>query len=99
MILHELTAVVPLFGLAGFFHYTNWLPPFISEWKWIAEGVEKFGNYGRRKGWLAPKDGREIERVEEDGKWTKRKDRVWNWSEGGTRVVVEYVLLLNIIFQ
>jgi hypothetical protein len=27
LILHELTAIVPLIGLASYFHYTNWLPP------------------------------------------------------------------------
>lgn len=89
LILHELTAIVPLFGLAGFFHYTQWLPPFVSEWKWIAVGTEKFGNYFRRKGWVGPKDKAEIDEVEQRGKWTKRKDRIWNWSEGGSKLVVE----------
>lgn len=27
LILHELTAVIPLVGLASYFHYANWLPP------------------------------------------------------------------------
>jgi hypothetical protein len=27
LILHEITAIVPLVGLAGYFHYANWLPP------------------------------------------------------------------------
>ncbi len=80
LLLHELTAVVPLFGLAATFHYTKWMPPFISEGKWISDGVEKFGNYFRRKGWLG-----------EEGK--ARRHRWWGRGEGGTRIVVEYVYL------
>jgi hypothetical protein len=43
---------VPLVGLAGLFHYTNWLPTAWSEGKYISEGVERFGRYFRRKGWF-----------------------------------------------
>lgn len=79
LILHEFTAIVPLFGLAALFHYCEWLPPVISEGKWVSEGTEKFGRYLRRKGWLAEgeDDGREG-----SGKW-------WGRGEGGMRVVVE----------
>ncbi|TVY59551.1 hypothetical protein LSUE1_G006924, partial [Lachnellula suecica] len=52
LILHEITAVVPLVGLAGLFHYANWLPASFSEGKYISEGVDKFGRYFRRKGWF-----------------------------------------------
>lgn len=76
LLLHELTAVVPLLGLAGIFHYTRWLPPYISEAKWVSTGVEKFGRYFRRKGWLG-----------EEG--VARRDRYWGLSEKGVRVVVE----------
>jgi hypothetical protein len=76
LLLHELTAVVPLFGLAATFHYTHWMPPFISEGKWVSDGVEKFGNYFRRKGWLG-----------EEGK--ARRFKWWGRGEGGTRIVVE----------
>lgn len=75
LLLHELTAVVPLLGLAGIFHYTQWLPPFISEGKWVCDGVEKFGNYFRKKGWLRHDQATEY-------KW-------WERGEGGVRVVVE----------
>lgn len=74
LILHELTAIVPLFGLAAAFHYTNWLPPFISEGKWVSDGVEKFGRYMRKKGWISEE--------ERGGRWFGR-------GETGTRVVVE----------
>ncbi|KAL6718033.1 hypothetical protein ACLMJK_004118 [Lecanora helva] len=78
LLLHELTALLPLAGLAATFHYTHWLPPGLGEGKWVAEGVEKWGGYLRRKGWLGGKEGLEGRR----GKW-------WGRGEGGTRVVVE----------
>lgn len=77
LLLHELTAVVPLFGLAATFHYTQWMPPFISEGKWVSDGIEKFGNYFRKKGWLG-KEGK------------ARRFKWWGRGEGGTRIVVEY---------
>lgn len=76
LLLHELTAVVPLLGLVGLFHYTRWMPPYISEGKWVSDGVEKFGKYFRRKGWLG-----------EQG--VARRDRYWGFGEGGVRIVVE----------
>lgn len=89
LILHELTAVVPLFALAGLFHYTNWLPASIAEWKGIAEGVEKFSKYARRKGWISASERAEIESVEDHGTWTGSTEQVRNWSQGGTKVIVE----------
>ena len=79
LVLHELTAVVPLLGLAGVFHYTNWLPPYISEGKWVTDGVKKFGNYFRRKGWL--------------GHDASSRYKWWGRGEGGVRIVVEYASL------
>ena len=81
LILHELTAVIPLFGLAGFFHYSQWMPPFVSEGKWVAEGVEKFGQYFRRKGWLGE--------VDEYGIVGSKRGWWWGKSEGGIRIIVE----------
>lgn len=80
LLLHELTAIVPLFALAGIFHYTQWLPPYISEGKWISNGVEMFGNYFRRKGWLGDEE-------------YARRHKWWGRGEGGVRIVVEYVPL------
>lgn len=75
LLLHELTAVVPLLGLAGIFHYTQWMPPYISEGKWVSDGVEKFGNYFRRKGWLGDEQA--------------SRHRWWGRGEGGVRIIVE----------
>ncbi|KAF2841222.1 hypothetical protein M501DRAFT_1014030 [Patellaria atrata CBS 101060] len=78
LILHEITAIVPLFGFAAAFHYFDWLPPYLSEGAWATKGVTMFGNYLRRKGWIDQEEGRKS--------W---KERGWNIGEGGTRVVVE----------
>ena len=92
LLLHEITAVVPLFALAGFFHYSQWMPPFISEGKYVADGVQMFGNWFRRRGWLG-----EVPAVGEDGKEGKagRRGVWWNRGEGSVRIVVEYAQLSN----
>ncbi|KAF7185329.1 MIOREX complex component 11 [Pseudocercospora fuligena] len=74
LILHEITAIAPLLALTAAFHYSNWLPPFISEWKWFSDGVTKFGNYLRKKGWIGDENKR--------GRWFGR-------GENASRVVVE----------
>lgn len=71
---------MPLLGLAATFHYVNWLPPFFSEGVWVREGVERFGRYFRRKGWLK---GPEDEGV-------GKRDKAWSFGEGGVRIVVEF---------
>ena len=81
LVLHELTAVVPLFALAGTFHYTKWLPSLLMEGKWVAEGVDKFGRYFRKKGWL------------EEG--SEGPPMAFGRGESGTRIVVEYVYRLS----
>jgi hypothetical protein len=61
----------------------------VSEGKWVADGMAKFGGWFRRRGWLKGGDT-----VGEDGK----KGRVgkrgklgvwWDRGEGGVRLVVE----------
>ena len=96
LVLHEITAIVPLIALAGTFHYTHWLPPFVSEGKWISDGVEKFGRYFRRKGWITDAQEAEAEAEVEGGRTGKTKKAVsrasgkwWGRGEGGVRLVVE----------
>src|SRR5690242_3186183 len=67
LILHELTAVIPLFGLAGAFHYWRWLPPYFAEGAWISSGVEKFGRYFRKKGWITEKEETQVEEETKEG--------------------------------
>ncbi|KAF2496536.1 hypothetical protein BU16DRAFT_458677 [Lophium mytilinum] len=57
LLLHELTAIVPLFALTALFHYTNYLPSSIVEGEWVASGIERFGRYFRRKGWVEDTEG------------------------------------------
>ncbi|KAE9364741.1 hypothetical protein N431DRAFT_355138 [Stipitochalara longipes BDJ] len=60
LILHEITAIVPLVGLAGLFHYTQWLPTSFVEGKWVTKGMEMYGRYFGRKGWFGfSREGRE----------------------------------------
>ncbi|KAJ0417727.1 hypothetical protein BJY00DRAFT_289208 [Aspergillus carlsbadensis] len=51
LILHEITAVVPLFGLVAAFHYGNWLPDF-STYSGFEEGTRRFTRWLRKKGWV-----------------------------------------------
>ena len=93
LILHEITAIVPLFGFWAIFHYTNWLPSYFSEGKWVHEGIEKFSRYFRKKGWL------ETERDHPDpadgGNWEIARDRLskqeeaWTNGQGRMRTVIE----------
>lgn len=76
LVLHEITAVVPLFALFATFHYSSWMPSFVSQGKWFNDGVQKFGNYFRKKGWLGPEP-------------TTRRYKWWNKGEGGVRIVTE----------
>lgn len=88
LILHEITALVPLLGLAATFHYTHWLPGWFAEGAWVLQGVERFGKYFRKKGWIREEEAFEAEReVQVD---IRRRDKAWNIGEGGTRVVVEF---------
>jgi hypothetical protein len=70
LILHELTAVVPLFLLVGAFHYGGWLPTtFIKQEDHngaegesgekdsaFDQGVARFGKWLRKKGWVDSED-------------------------------------------
>lgn len=71
LILHELTAVLPLFGLFGLFHYTNWLPP-LTEGVVFKAGVERAGRFFRRRGWLGREEQLAAEQAAEAG--TARDD-------------------------
>jgi len=106
LLLHELTAVIPLFGLAGAFHYYRWLPPFFAEGEWVLKGVTLFGNYFRRKGWISSSDAQQARDVAEEGraeeveKRSTRKDMVGKWfnrGEGGTRLVVEFATAYAVV--
>lgn len=55
LILHELTAIVPLFALFAVFHYTTYVPiSYMTEHfgEYVQGGVARFEKYFRRKGWF-----------------------------------------------
>jgi hypothetical protein len=85
LVLHELTAIIPLFGLTFAFHKFDWLPPVFSEGYWVKEGVEKFGRYFRRKGWIRDADGEGFE----EEKNRKGLAKWWPRGEDGVRLLVE----------
>lgn len=106
LILHELTAIIPLLGLAAYFHYTHWLPSWFAEGAFVLNGVERFGKYFRRKGWIRSGEAEEAElevrELQHDKKEIRddtggekdnrlrKVDKAWNVSEGGVRLVVEF---------
>lgn len=101
IILHELTAIVPLFGLAGAFHYWHWLPPYFAEGAWISEGVEKFARYFRKKGWISESDEREVEEQTRQGNADRvEKQSISKWfnrGESATRWVVEFATAYAVV--
>ncbi|KAN0099825.1 FLILHELTA domain containing protein [Hyaloscypha variabilis] len=103
LILHEITAIVPLVGLAGLFHYTEWLPVSWVEGKWVSVGLERFGRWFGRKGWFGFERGVGEEGVNgenegqeggDGGVGTREEmvegvERKWRVGERGGRILVE----------
>ncbi|KAI0381887.1 hypothetical protein F5Y04DRAFT_61783 [Hypomontagnella monticulosa] len=55
LVLHEATAILPLFGLAYLFHAMDWVPTAWVLGPWAAsaeEGLRRYARYFRRKGWF-----------------------------------------------
>ncbi|GAP92714.1 putative mitochondrial seryl-tRNA synthetase protein [Rosellinia necatrix] len=55
LVLHEVTAVLPIFGLAWAFHALDWTPAawVLGPWAaWAEDGLRRWLPYFRRKGWL-----------------------------------------------
>ncbi|KAI2463790.1 hypothetical protein F4781DRAFT_106499 [Annulohypoxylon bovei var. microspora] len=55
LVLHELTAVLPLFGLAYLFYSADWVPTawVLGPWAaWAEEGLRRYMRWFRRKGWF-----------------------------------------------
>ncbi|RYO93832.1 hypothetical protein DL766_005082 [Monosporascus sp. MC13-8B] len=58
LILHEITAIVPIFGLLAFFKCTGWVPTSVvlGPWaEWAQEGLRRYGAYFGKKGWFGLK--------------------------------------------
>ncbi|KAI2621796.1 hypothetical protein GGR54DRAFT_81721 [Hypoxylon sp. NC1633] len=86
LLLHEATAILPLFGLAYFFHSMDWVPTawVFGPWAaWAEEGLRRYMRYFRRKGWFGlsegeeGKDGEEVleERLKGDVRREREKEK------------------------
>jgi hypothetical protein len=92
LILHELTAIIPLIGLAATFHYTNWLPEKWTESKWVEEGTRKWSKYMQKKGWISEEDADLALKREETG-----DEAPIEASRTGVRLVVEVATAYAIV--
>ncbi|KAI0852314.1 hypothetical protein F5Y00DRAFT_193081 [Daldinia vernicosa] len=55
LVLHEITAAVPLLGLAYAFHRADWMPTawVLGPWAaWAEEGLARYMRWFRKKGWF-----------------------------------------------
>lgn len=86
LILHELTAIIPLIGLSVAFHYSEWTPEWMRERG--GEYEEKFRRWFGRKGWFGvePVEGTGPE-VEGSGESVGEVNGKGNG--GGVRIVME----------
>ncbi|KXH41831.1 hypothetical protein CNYM01_06747 [Colletotrichum nymphaeae SA-01] len=99
LILHEITAVVPLLGLFGFFHYTNFLPLEYVTGHWagyVRDGVGMAERYFSRKEWFgfeAQDRGTMTGQLDEDGEVDSTQDMLEKWQKDGKyKVVVEVAM-------
>ena len=97
LILHELTALVPLVALFGVFHYTRWLPAGFGQAVWAREKAENLVRYlERRKSYWRRlrKKNEEEEGGEGEGKKGEGEgnlNRAGRMGERISRVLLEYV--------
>ncbi|KAE8150113.1 hypothetical protein BDV25DRAFT_155069 [Aspergillus avenaceus] len=86
LILHEITAIAPLFGLVAAFHYGNWLPD-LSANDAFDEGTKRFGRWLRKKGWVED----DIEVVATDGQRDSvTSKQIAGNDKKGVRLVLEF---------
>ncbi|KAJ1329691.1 FLILHELTA motif-containing protein Pfam [Microdochium nivale] len=55
LVIHEITAILPLLGFMSLFVYMDWVPTawVAGPWAgWALEGVRKYAGYFRKKGWF-----------------------------------------------
>ncbi|OGM40527.1 hypothetical protein ABOM_010771 [Aspergillus bombycis] len=90
LILHEITAVVPLFGLVTAFHYGNWLPDLTST-NAFEEGTRRFGRWLQKKGWVENVDVDAIEMAAGVNSHDPvTKDQMAKSDRKGVRLVLEF---------
>lgn len=104
LVLHELTAVVPLLGLFGLFHYGGASAAPIGYMMehygaYVRDGTARFERYFTRKGWFGfgREDGEDVEEAPGGIKSDNGNDddavmSRWEGSDGKYRIVVEVAL-------
>ncbi|KAI8659764.1 hypothetical protein LRP88_06327 [Fusarium phalaenopsidis] len=101
LILHEITAIVPVLGLFGLFHYTNHVPvDYVTGHfgTYVEDGVGRFERYFKRKGWFGfgqdQEDEATMPSTNPANHESKSEDAVERWHSGDGRykVVVEVAL-------
>ena len=88
LIIHEITAILPLFGLVGAFHYGSWMPDLSSssdEGNAFDEGAARFGRWLRKKGWVEESDVSAVKEHE-----TTAVDHRSGKENAGVRLVLEF---------
>ena len=97
LILHEITAVIPLLGLFGLFHFTDYVPiGYMLEHYggYVEDGVGRFERYFTNKGWFGfeSQDGSS---PAAHGAEAQGQDAVlqrWESADTKYRIVVEVAL-------
>lgn len=99
LILHELTAIVPLIALFGVFHFTDYVPLSYMTTHfgdYVQKGVARFEKYFSRKGWFGFTSDRSELRPDtnEGGSKDRATDAVERWQGGEQRyrILVEVAL-------
>ncbi|KAL1848413.1 hypothetical protein Plec18170_008011 [Paecilomyces lecythidis] len=93
LILHEITAVVPLFGLVGAFHYGGWMPDLSS---WIGEagafdeGVKSFGRWLKKKGWVDDSDVDAVAATRNTASSETQQQELRGTESRGVRLLLEF---------
>jgi hypothetical protein len=94
--LHEITAVVPLLGLFGLFHYTDFVPiGYMTEHygAYVKEGLRRFERYFRRKGWFGFGEEGDGEKATVADSLVEGEGELDRWqSDGKYKFVVEIAL-------
>ncbi|KAL2825960.1 hypothetical protein BDW59DRAFT_68549 [Aspergillus cavernicola] len=80
LILHEITAIIPLFGLVAAFHYGNWVPD-LTSYSGFEEGSRRFTKWLRKKGWV----GEDVDAEEVVAAGTATEN-----GKEGVRLVLEF---------
>lgn len=88
LILHEITAVAPLFGLFAFFHYSGWTPLLSSgDDSSLNDAVQQFGKWMTKKGWVGSEDVEVAQSVSTTSKDDGDKSQVLTQQKGAQLVL------------